>query len=194
MNKPSLPAFWDRPPPDRLPDEVLLAGLGAGDVDSAIAFVHRFERVVFGVAMTITGDPSTAEDIAQQAFEHARRHAVAYHPQHGPVRAWLTAMARDLAVDVVRARAAAPATPHDLAGLLTVMSGPPERRTAGRAAGRAGTAGLPGRLDRLPAPQARAVAMASLYGMTARQIAHAEGIPLGTARTLIRDGMRELSC
>jgi hypothetical protein len=78
---------------------------------------------------------------------------------------------------------------HDLAGLLTVMSGPPERPTAGRA----GTAGLPGRLDRLPAAQARAVAMASLYGMTARQIAHAEGIPLGTARTLIRDGMRELS-
>jgi RNA polymerase sigma factor (sigma-70 family) len=174
---------------DRLPDEVLLAGLGAGDVDSTIAFVHRFQRVVFGVAMTITGDPGTAEDIAQQAFEHARRHVRAYHPQHGPVRAWLTAMARDLAVDVVRARAVAPATPHDLAGLLTVMSGPPERR----AAGCAGTAGLPGTLDRLPAAQARAVVMARLYGMTARQIAHAEGIPLGTARTLIRDGLRELS-
>jgi RNA polymerase sigma-70 factor (ECF subfamily) len=174
---------------DRLPDEVLLAGLGTGDVDSTIAFVHRFQRVVFGVAMTITGDPGTAEDIAQRAFERARRHARAYHPRRGPVRAWLTAMTRDLAVDVVRARAAAPATPHDLAGLLTAMSGPPERR----AAGCAGTAGLPGTLDRLPAAQARAVAMASLYVMTARQIAHAEGIPLGTARTLIRDGMRELS-
>jgi RNA polymerase sigma-70 factor (ECF subfamily) len=177
VNKPSLP------------DEVLLAGLGTGDVDSAIAFVHRFQRVVFGVAMTITGDPGTAEDIAQQAFEHARRHAGVYHPRHGPVRAWLTAMARDLAVEVARARAAGPAVPPDLAGLLTVMSGPPERR----AAGCPGTAGRPGTLDRLPAAQARAVAMASVYGMTARQIARVEGIPLGTARTLIRDGMRELS-
>jgi hypothetical protein len=35
---------------DRLPDEVLLARLGPGDVDSAVAFVRRFQRVVFGVA------------------------------------------------------------------------------------------------------------------------------------------------
>lgn len=51
---------------------------------------------------------------------------------------------------------------------------------------------LRGMLASLPATQAGAVAMASIYGMTARQVADAEGIPLGTARKLIRDGMREL--
>ena len=56
---------------DRLPDEVLLAGLGTGDVDFTVTFVHRFQRVVFGVAMTVTGDPGTAEDVAQQTFERA---------------------------------------------------------------------------------------------------------------------------
>ena len=60
---------------DRLPDETLLAGLGAGDADLAIAFVRRFQRVVYGVALTITRDPVTAEDVAQQAFEQAWRHA-----------------------------------------------------------------------------------------------------------------------
>ncbi len=44
----------------------------------------------------------------------------------------------------------------------------------------------------LPAPQARAVAMAGIYGMTARQIADAESVPLGTAKTRIRDGMQKL--
>ena len=34
--------------------------------------------------------------------------------------------------------------------------------------------------------------MAGIYGMTARQIADAEGIPLGTAKTRIRDGMQKL--
>ena len=43
-----------------------------------------------------------------------------------------------------------------------------------------------------PAPQARAVAMAGIYGMTARQIADSEHIPLGTAKTRIRDGMQKL--
>ncbi len=47
-------------------------------------------------------------------------------------------------------------------------------------------------LGQLPAPQARAVAMAGIYGMTARQVADAEGVPLGTAKTRIRDGMQKL--
>ena len=53
-------------------------------------------------------------------------------------------------------------------------------------------AGLRRALAALPAGQGRAVAMAGIYGMTARQIAEAEGIPLGTAKTRIRDGMEKL--
>jgi RNA polymerase sigma-70 factor (ECF subfamily) len=34
--------------------------------------------------------------------------------------------------------------------------------------------------------------MAGIYGMTAQQIAQSEGIPLGTAKTRIRDGMGKL--
>ena len=34
--------------------------------------------------------------------------------------------------------------------------------------------------------------MAGIYGMTAQQIAESEGIPLGTAKTRIRDGMQKL--
>jgi RNA polymerase sigma-70 factor (ECF subfamily) len=34
--------------------------------------------------------------------------------------------------------------------------------------------------------------MAGIYGMTARQIADTEGVPLGTAKTRIRDGMQKL--
>ena len=60
---------------DRLPDETLLAGLGAGDADLAVAFVRRFQRVVYGVALTVTRDPVTAEDVAQQAFEQAWKRA-----------------------------------------------------------------------------------------------------------------------
>lgn len=167
-----------------LPDDVLLARLGTGDGDSAVAFVRRFQRVVFGVALAITGDLDTAEDVARQAFEHASRHAKAYDWQRGPVRTWLTRIARDLGVDVVHARGAAPVTPHDLAGLFTAMSRQPHPHED--------SAVLRGTLDRLPATQARAVAMASIFGMTAQQIADAERIPVGRARTRITDGMQKL--
>jgi RNA polymerase sigma-70 factor (ECF subfamily) len=173
---------------DRLPDEVLLAELGTGEAEFTVAFVHRFQRVVFGVAMTITGDPGTAEDVAQRAFQQASRDAGGYDSRGGLVRAWLATIARDLAVDVIRSRSATPAIPDDVAGLLTAMSGTPERV----AVAPEGATVLRGMLACLPATQARAVAMASTYGMTAREIADAENIPLGTARTRIRDGMRKL--
>jgi len=173
---------------DRLPDETLLAGLGAGDADLAIAFVRRFQRVVYGVALTVTRDPVTAEDVAQQAFEQAWRHAQVYDSRRGSVRAWLTTIAHNLAIDVLRARTSAPVDPADLPALLTAVTDTPERLAIARDS----AAGLRRALAQLPGTQARAVAMAGIYGMTARQVAVTEGIPLGTAKTRIRDGMLKL--
>jgi RNA polymerase sigma factor (sigma-70 family) len=173
---------------DRLPDETLLAGLGAGDADLAIAFVRRFQRVVYGVALTVTRDPVTAEDVAQQAFEQAWRHAQVYDSRRGSVRAWLTTIAHNLAIDVLRARTSAPVDPADLPALLTAVTDTPERLAVAHDS----AAGLRRALAQLPGAQARAVAMAGIYGMTARQIAMTEGIPLGTAKTRIRDGMLKL--
>jgi RNA polymerase sigma-70 factor (ECF subfamily) len=173
---------------DRLSDEVLLAGLGAGDADLAIAFVRRFQRLVFGVALTVTGDSGVAEDVAQQAFERALRHAQVYDSRRGSVRSWLTTIAHNLAVDVIRVRTSTPVDPDDLPALLTAVTDTPERF----AIAHENAAVLRGALARLPLPQARAVAMAGIYGMTARQIADLEEIPLGTAKTRIRDGMQKL--
>jgi len=175
-------------PADRLPDETLLAGLGAGDAELSLAFVRRFQRVVFGVAVTVLGDPTTAEDVAQQTFERAWRHAQVYDTRRGSVRAWMSTIAHNLAVDVLRARTSAPVDPQDLPALLTAMTDTPERF----AVAHDNAAGLRRALAALPAGQARAVAMAGIYGMTARQIAEAEGVPLGTAKTRIRDGMEKL--
>jgi DNA-directed RNA polymerase specialized sigma24 family protein len=173
---------------DRLPDEVLLAGLGTGDVDFAVTFVHRFQRVVFGIAMTVTSDLGAAEEVAQRTFEWAWQHARVYDSRHGSVRAWMATIARNLAVDVIHACPSAPAAPDDLSGLLTVMTDTSEQF----AGAHGGAAVLRRTFACLPVTQARAVAMAGIYGMTALQIADAEGIPLDAAKTRIRDGMQTL--
>jgi RNA polymerase sigma-70 factor (ECF subfamily) len=173
---------------EALSDEVLLSGLGAGDGALALAFVRRFQRIVFGVALAVTGDPVTGEDIAQQAFEQAWRHATVYDSRRGSVRAWLTTITHNLAVDVVRARSALPMDPDDLPAVIAAVSDSPERvAVANDSAQEVRRA-----LGRLPSGQARAVAMSGIYGMTAQQVADTEGIPLGTAKTRIRDGMRKL--
>jgi RNA polymerase sigma factor (sigma-70 family) len=169
-------------------DEALLAGLGAGDPDLAVTFVRRFQRIVFGAARAVTGDPATAEDVAQRAFEQAWRRAPAYDSRRGSVPAWLTAIARNLAIDAVRARPAVPMDPDDLPIVLAAMTDDPERATVAHDSAERLRQALAG----LPASQARAVAMSGLYGLTARQVAGTEGIPLGTAKTRIRDGMQKL--
>jgi RNA polymerase sigma-70 factor (ECF subfamily) len=78
--------------------------------------------------------------------------------------------------------------PDDLPMMLTAMTDGPERLALARDS----AVGLRRALGQLPPPQARAVAMAGIYGMTARQVADTEGIPLGTAKTRIRDGMQKL--
>jgi len=176
-------------PVDRLPDEVLLAGLGAGNADLSIAFVRRFQQLVFGVAVTVIGDRGVAEDVAQQAFERAWRHALVYDSRRGTVRGWLTTIAHNLAIDVIRARSATPVDPADLSAVLTAVTDETPERSA---VASESAAGLRRALGRLPGEQARAVAMAGIYGMTAREVADSEGIPLGTAKTRIRYGMQKL--
>jgi RNA polymerase sigma factor (sigma-70 family) len=173
---------------NQLPDEVLLAGFGTSDPRLTAVFVRRFQRVVFGVAKTITGDLGTAEDVTLQAFEQARRHVGMHGPPRGPVRSLLRTIARDIAVDAIHAGAANPVNRDDLEGLLTTISDAP----APRLPAHEGSAELRAMLARLPANQARAVTMVSIYGMTARQIADAEGIQLSAARRRIGNGMRNL--
>jgi RNA polymerase sigma-70 factor (ECF subfamily) len=175
-------------PAERMTDEVLLAGLQGGGPEVCLAFVRRFQRQVFGVALAVVGDPETAEDVAQQTFERAWRRAASFDPQRGSVRTWLTTIAHNLAIDAVRSRKPTPVDPTDLIRLLGSGQDQPEDRIErNQAAGDLRVA-----IRRLPVEQARAVVMAGIYGMTAQEVADADGIPLGTAKTRIRSAMIKL--
>ncbi|MFI5683073.1 RNA polymerase sigma factor [Streptomyces sp. NPDC051636] len=172
----------------RLPDEALLSGLATGDPELAVAFVRRFQHTVFGVAIAVLADPQLAEDIAQQTFERAWRHAQIYDSRRGSVMTWLTTIAHNLAIDAARSRRSEPLAPEDLDALLDVVTETPEKLAlADEASSR-----LRAAVARLPREQGRALVMAGIYGMTAQQIADWEKIPLGTAKTRIRTAMRKL--
>lgn len=175
-------------PLDGLSDDLLLAGFAAGDAELAVVFVRRFQRTVYGVALALVREPRLAEDVAQQAFERAWRHGQLYDPRRGTVGAWLTGIAHNLAVDAVRVRRPAPLDPADLEALLAVVTRTPEADVLAAET----TAALRGAIATLPAEQARALMLAAYGGMTAREIAASEGIPLGTAKTRIRSAMLRL--
>lgn len=175
-------------PVGRLSDEALLSGLAVGDSELAVVFVRRFQHRVFGVAMAVTRDQQLAEDVAQQTFERAWRHAQIYDSRRGSVSTWLTTIAHNLAIDTVRARRTVPMAPEDLDTFIGVVTETPERWALADEA----SAQLRAAVARLPREQARALVMTGVYGMTAQQVADSERIPLGTAKTRIRAAMAKL--
>jgi RNA polymerase sigma-70 factor (ECF subfamily) len=162
---------------------------GPGDADAAAAFVARFQRRVFGLAITIVGDPRTAEDVAQEALLRAWRHGAAYDARRGSVATWLLAIARNLAIDAMRVRRPRVIDPDVLLGMALSddRAGPPEMTIA-----RDDAYELRLALRDLPEEQRRAIVLAGIAGLSAREVAEAECIPLGTAKTRIRTAMQRL--
>lgn len=170
-------------------DDALLAAMAAGDVDASAVFVRRYQARVYGLALSVIGDRNRAEDVAQEAFVRAWRHAESFDPRRGSATGWLLTITRNLALDAQRAARIRPTEPLELflGDLAEQQPGPAERAVDGITAERVRAA-----LGRLPVPQRRAVVVATFGGRTARELGEIEGIPLGTAKTRIRDGLLQL--
>jgi RNA polymerase sigma factor (sigma-70 family) len=170
-----------------LSDEALLAGLAAGETASAVAFVRRYQARVYGLVITIVRDPGIAEDVGQETFVRAWRNAGTYDPRRGRVATWLLTIARNAAIDAMRARRPEPLDPEIVSARLQRPGGaldegaPPDERERVRDA-----------LMELPEPQRRALFLAAFAGRTAREIGELEDAPLGTIKTRIRAAMAKL--
>ena len=170
-------------------DEALLARFAASDAEATSAFVARFGRRIFGLALTVVGDRDAAEDVAQEALLRAWRHAAVYDARRGSVSTWLLTITRNLAIDAVRVRRPVAIDPDDLRGSFLPSSA---RDAADVVAIRDDVERLGEALTGLPEDQRRAVVLAGLWGFSAREVAEREEIPLGTAKTRIRTGLRRL--
>ena len=169
-------------------DEALLAGMGSGDPEAAAGFVRRYQARVYGLALMILGDRASAQEVSQETFLKAWRHAHAFDARRGQVSTWLLTITRNAAIDVARTRRADPLDPETLLALserrddesddLFVTTSEIHR--------------LREAIRELPMEQKVALIHAAFYGRTAREISELERIPLGTVKTRIRTAMLKL--
>lgn len=174
---------------DEASDEALLSGVAVGDDRAVLAFVRRYQRRLFGLALGIVGDPGMAEDVAQEAFIRILRHAAVFDARRGSVATWTLTITRNLAIDAVRVRRPIPAAPEDRVFLALVS----EERSPDDAAVMADSvSNARVALGALPVDQRRAIVLAVMYGRTVAEVAELEAIPLGTAKSRIRLGLAKL--
>ena len=170
-------------------DEALLAALSCGDEQSGVAFVRRYQRRLFGLALTIVHEATVAEEVAQEAFIRIFRHAAVYDPRRASVATWALTITRNLAIDALRVRQTLPIAP-DSPIFYTLVS--TEREPTEVALVHDGFARAMAALRTLSMEQRRAVVLATMFGHTAAEIASIEMIPLGTAKSRLRLGMARL--
>ena len=183
------------PRADRVDDASLVAGFALGDEQAATAFVRRFQNAVYGLALSVTREPGLAEDVSQEVFVRAWRAAGNYDPRRASALTWLLTITRNAAIDAVRARRPTPEPAETLERLIDVTLRADAEETDGTE--RLALVALESeralaRLRSLPEEQARAVALAVIGGCTAAEVGLHEDIPLGTAKTRIRTGLRRL--
>ena len=190
MATPSVPCIvmWSART-DRLSDAALLAAVGAGDESATAVFVRRFQRRIYGLALSITFDATMAEDVAAAAFARAWQHAGSYDARRGAVSTWLLTITRNVAIDGLRVRTPAPIDPELLVDLGPVSRSPDP---ADAASDLDQLARVRLALDDLPSDQRRAVLLATIHSRTMVEIADHEGVPVPTAKHRVQSGLRKL--
>jgi RNA polymerase sigma-70 factor, ECF subfamily len=173
-------------PLSRESEEELMRQLVAGDEDAIRTLYSRFGRSVYTLGLRLLGSNEGAEELTQDVFLTAWRKGSRFDATRGRLSTWLMAIAHNMAVDRLRHDRGAgrpslvfmeelpePAPHDEEAGLI-------ERDQARRA------------MACLSIPERRLLSQAYFYGWTAREIAEADGIPLGTVKTRLRTALIKL--
>jgi len=89
-------------------EAVLVAAVAAGSEDALASLYDRHANSIFATAYRLTGDRSGAEDVVQEVFLTLWNRAERFNPAIGSLAAWLGTIARNRAVDRLRAASRRP--------------------------------------------------------------------------------------
>ena len=146
---------------------------------------RRYSGQLFGFACNALGDRELAEEVVQDVFARAWRHANDYDPRRASVRTWLYSIARNRVVDARRRAAVRPG----VAGSAEPETPAELDRTLEHAVLRWQVAAA---LARLSPEHREVIRLAHYGGLTLREIAERKGIPLGTVKSRTSYALRSL--
>ncbi|WP_036491350.1 MULTISPECIES: ECF RNA polymerase sigma factor SigK [Nocardioides] len=156
------------------------------------AFAELYDATsarAYGLALRVVRNPAHAEEVLQEAFLDAWRTSSRFDPTRGSAIGWLLTIVHRKAVDRVRSAEASTArdstyhresrpVEHD-STLEAAHASLEAQRVRGAVAG-------------LTAVQREAVELAFFGGYTHTEVATMLDVPVGTAKTRIRDGLIRL--
>ena len=170
--------------PERLED--LLVKVAKGDQDVFAAVYDRISAPVYGLVRRVLRDASQSEEVTQEVLLAVWRAAARFDENQGSGMAWVMTMAHRRAVDRVRSEQAT-ADRHHRFGAQEVE--PDYDSVAESVETRLDQEAVRRCLDALTDLQRESVTLAYYQGMSYREVSEHLGLPLGTVKTRMRDGL-----
>jgi RNA polymerase sigma-70 factor (ECF subfamily) len=146
---------------------------------------RQYGRFLYNVAYRLAGNDDDANDLAQEALLRVRKGLESYQP--GSMEAWLSRIVTNVFLDEVRRRRRRP---------VEGMPEEPDRVLPPSAAADVATDKLSDEvqaaLRALPEDFRAAVVLADVVGLSYEEIGEALDVPVGTVRSRIHRGRRQL--
>ena len=166
-------------------DQALLARIAEEDAGAFETLYARYSAAAYSVAMGLLRDAAQAQEVTQDVFFAVWRGARGFDPARGSARTWILSVAHHKSVDAVRRSRRNPTVP-----LSETMTGGADVIEAAQARVDAGH--VRRALEGLSIEQRAAIVLAYYGGYTQQEIAQRLGVPLGTIKTRMRDGLLRL--
>lgn len=161
-------------------DAATLVAIAGGDQGAFGALYERYGRMVHSIAYRITRDAQAAEECTQDAFMAVWRSAGSFDPLRSKPATWLCAIARNRALDAVRAHGRRPVPSDDLPEIGA------EPDIADVVADADSAVHVAQAMAKLPPAQFDVLQLAYFDGLSQTEIAQRLEVPLGTVTSRLR--------
>ena len=165
----------------------LVARSQDGDLAAFNRIVERYQGLVYNVAARITGNRTSAEDVAQETFTSAYRSIRRF--RGGSLRAWLTRIASNLSIDAIRSSRRRPEESLDEHLLnpafqpVSAVESPEQRALSNELAGEIQRA-----IMAVPEEQRALLVLIDVEGLSYEEAAEAVGASVGTVKSRLSRG------
>jgi RNA polymerase sigma factor (sigma-70 family) len=168
----------------------LLDRVAIGDQPALCDLYARTSAKLYGICLRLLADEGEAQDVLQEVYVSVWRRADQFDVSRGSPIAWLATIARNRALDRLRARPLATEPIEAAAGIAADGASAFDLAAAGQERSR-----LSDCLDTLDQRPRDMICAAFLHGQTYPQLASAAEVPLPTMKSWIRRGLQQLrSC
>ncbi|SES98939.1 RNA polymerase sigma-70 factor, ECF subfamily [Salinibacillus kushneri] len=168
-------------------DEELMNGIQKGSWDAFKILYERHFQFIYKVVYAILKNHEDTADLCHDLFLEYYRKAHTYRPNRGSVKSWLAVRAKSRAIDYIRKK-----NKIILKDQLSYQDEAIEKNTEDIALAKFDKKQLNEALQHLPSAQRQAVYLNYIESLSHRETAERLNRPLGTVKSLIRYGLRNL--